>query len=508
MRVLPAHERRGLTAASAVLIGAIALAAVLVIEGRGLQRLLPVLACIVALSAWTTQLTRWRNLIAGLLLVILFIPIGRYSLPGNLPFKLEPYRLVVAALALLWVLSMLADHRVKLRRSGLDAPLLLILLTTFLSDVVNPDRVGPMSSDVLKGQTFFVSFFIVLYLVVSLVRTRTDLLFFVKLLATAGAVVATFAVIERRTGYNVFNHLRTIFPLLHFEGAGEQFRSGRLRVLASSQHPIALSVLFVVLLPLVLYLARREGRRWLFVAGLYVIAIFTTGSRTGIIGLLVLSITYLFLQPRAVLRRWPLAVPMLAAVHVAAPGALGTIRATMTPSGMLAEQSAITVGNDAYGSGRLTDIGPTLGEWSNKPLLGVGFATRITVGPNANARLLDNQWAGTLLEVGYLGFLPWIWLFGRSVRRLARASSAEGDDDDSWLLTGFAAGIAAFAVTMFFYDTFSFIQNVFMCFIVLGLSAAFLNIRANEAAVITNERTPPLPTSRLTRVSATGADRS
>ena len=39
----------------------------------------------------------------------------------------------------------------------------------------------------------------------------------------------------------------------------------------------------------------------------------------------------------------------------------------MTPSGMLAEQSAVTVGNVSYGSGRLTDVGPTLGEWSNKP---------------------------------------------------------------------------------------------------------------------------------------------
>jgi hypothetical protein len=40
-------------------------------------------------------------------------------------------------------------------------------------------------------------------------------------------------------------------------------------------------------------------------------------------------------------------------------------------------------------------------------------------------------------------------------RRLVRASSEEGDSDDGWLLTGFAASLAAFAVTMGFYDTFS-----------------------------------------------------
>ena len=117
--------------------------------------------------------------------------------------------------------------------------------------------------------------------------------------------------------YNVFNRLHTVFPVLHFEGAGERFRGGRLRVLASSQHPIALSVLFVVLLPLVIYLARRVSRRWTAVVVLYVVAIFSTASRTGIVGLLVLVIIYLCLQPRAVLRAWPAVIPLLAVVHVA-----------------------------------------------------------------------------------------------------------------------------------------------------------------------------------------------
>ena len=54
-----------------------------------------------------------------------------------------------------------------------------VLITALCSDIVNPGRVGTLSSDVLKGQTFFISFFVVLYLVVSLVRTRAELEFFV-----------------------------------------------------------------------------------------------------------------------------------------------------------------------------------------------------------------------------------------------------------------------------------------------------------------------------------------
>jgi O-antigen ligase len=218
------------------------------------------------------------------------------------------------------------------------------------------------------------------------------------------------------------------------------------------------------------------------VACIYVIAIFSTASRTGIIGLLVLALVYLWLQPARVLRSWPFVIPVLAAVHFAAPGAIGTIRETLNPAGVIKEQSTVTVGDAAYGSGRLTDIGPSLSEWSNKPLLGEGFGTRETTGPNANARLLDDQWLGTLLETGYFGFLAWTWLFVRSIRRLTRAASAEGDSADGWLLTGFAASLAAFAVTMWFYDTFSFIQNVFICFILLGLSAAFLRLREGRGS--------------------------
>src|SRR4051794_21186340 len=104
-------------AVGAVLLGAIALTAVAVGEGRGIHRGVPLLACIAIAATWIGPLTRWRSLLSALLLVILFIPMGRYSLPGNLPFHLEPYRVLVAGLALAWVLSMLVDRGVSFRRS-------------------------------------------------------------------------------------------------------------------------------------------------------------------------------------------------------------------------------------------------------------------------------------------------------------------------------------------------------------------------------------------------------
>ena len=55
----------------------------------------------------------WPRLIAALIVVILFIPIRRYTLPANLPFQLEPYRVFVALLVLGWLASLLVDARTR-----------------------------------------------------------------------------------------------------------------------------------------------------------------------------------------------------------------------------------------------------------------------------------------------------------------------------------------------------------------------------------------------------------
>ncbi len=55
------------------------------------------------------MLFRWSTLLGLLVLVILFIPIHRYTLPGSLPFDLEPYRVLVAVICLLWLAAILVD---------------------------------------------------------------------------------------------------------------------------------------------------------------------------------------------------------------------------------------------------------------------------------------------------------------------------------------------------------------------------------------------------------------
>ena len=132
-------------------------------------------------------------------------------------------------------------------------------------------------------------------MIVSVLRTRADIDFLVRVLVLGGGV-ARVRLLERRTRFNIFDHLSTIVPILRFRATTlyngvsvsdlDIVRGGQLRVVASSQHPIALGVLFALLTPLALYLARREGRRrWLVVAAMLVLGLLATGSRTGIISL-------------------------------------------------------------------------------------------------------------------------------------------------------------------------------------------------------------------------------
>lgn len=470
-----------------LLAGALAVAAAASAAGRAVLPATAALALVAALAVARRLHVGWRAAVAALVLVILFVPIRRYRLPGSLPFELEPYRVLVVALVVLWFASLLADPRVRLRRTGFEAPLAVIVVATLASIPANPDRVAALSGFVEKKLMFFLSFVLVAYVVASVVRRLDDVDFVAKTLVAGGGVVGLAAMVEARTGANVFNHLSTVLPVLEpgtlfAPEAFQKFGAAKLRVFGSAEHPIALSAALVVLAPLSVYLARRyRQRRWWLCLLLIVAGCAATVSRTGIVMLAVVGLVFLWLRPRETRRLWPLLIPALLLIKVALPGTLGAIKQSFQPpGGLLAEQQSMAGGS---GSGRVADLGPALDEWRQQPLLGRGFGTRV-IDPEAGAlraSILDNQWLGTLLEVGALGFFGWLWFFARVIRRLGREAK-EDDSDRGWLLVALAAGIAAYAVGMLTFDAFSFVQVTFLLFILAGLAAALLAERPTPLA--------------------------
>src|SRR5690348_3893849 len=87
------------------IVGAFLVLAVSVGAGVPARIVAPAVGISVLAVLLQRQLTSWNALLGLIIVVILFIPIRRYSMPGNLPFQLEPYRLAIAGVAAVWLTS-------------------------------------------------------------------------------------------------------------------------------------------------------------------------------------------------------------------------------------------------------------------------------------------------------------------------------------------------------------------------------------------------------------------
>ena len=464
------------------IVGALALLSVGVSSGHGASVLAILLAGVTLLAVGHRWILRWDRMIAALLIVVLFVPIGRFKLPAVLPFDLELYRIVVAVLLLLWLTALLIDSRIRLESTAFDRPVILIVACTLASEVTNPGRVTQYGSHVVKSLTFFVSFVLLYYLITTTIRRRDDLLRILKLLTVGGAAIGALAVYELRTHYNLFDHVQTVLPFLvpQFSGNYHLGIGGNIRAVGPSQHPIALGAALILLLPLAIYFARTSGRRWWFAAALLVLGAFASGSRTAIIMLVVVGIVFLCLKPTETKRLWPALFPAVVVIHFAVPGQLGNLYGAFFPKGgLIAQQSRFQANYDPLlAGGRIRLLKPMLSEASQKPLFGDGVGTRLTGfnTPDRNAPILDDQWLGLALEVGFVGVAAWVWLFVGAVRKLVQASRTATRVGDDWLFAALAASVASCAIGMFTFDAFDFTQVPFMFWILLGVSAVLLGL--------------------------------
>jgi len=496
------------TAQAALVVAGVAVLAGAVVVGRGVSIATMLLVFVAGIAASHRTLTRWPTVVGAIVLIILFIPITRYKFAAGLPFDLEPYRIAVGVVVCLWIASLLADPAVRLRGSFLDPPLMLFLFAIIGSVLTNISGIGEtekllvygrwfvrhdLSDAVMKKTLFLVSFYLVFYLVVSVIRSTDAIHAVLKTLVGGATLVGIAGIYEARTGYNLFNHIGGLLPLVSFQGGIAEdalSRGGRLRVYASAQHPIALAALFVMLLPLAIYLARHtRQKRWYFSALVIGLAALSATSRTSVIMLLVMLLVFLWLRPREVKKFWPLLLPVLLVVHIALPGTIGTLRASFFPKqGLLEEQTAF--------QGRTSGerVGPVFDKIAENPAFGQGYGTRLTeAGVRQNAHVLDDEWLGTTAETGVVGFIAWLWIFGRFIRRAGREARRDYSSR-GWFLTAVASAVAAFAVGMLTYDAFSFIQVTFVLYILMGLAACA--IHSSESWEVAPR---PLPVAKFRR---------
>lgn len=440
---------------------------------------------------WTTMLFLYGA-------IVMFIPIRRYALPIPLPFALEPYRAIIVFLLIAVAVALMRRKSFRWQPVVWAGPIAIFLWTMLASMMFSSEYLAETEliwtglSNLLQLALLTATAAIVR----QMLTTERIVMAFLQFIVIAGVVVGIFALIERVTRTNVFLLLGNFLPLTVMREAEEAVRSGGARSYASAQHPIALAVLFCMIIPLAIYLMRfspwprNPVNRRVFYAialGFLLLGLLTTISRTATVTLGVMLVVTLILRPRLGGILLAAAVPLAVIAAMVLPKLVETMILSFLDTDSLIASQLTSVG--MAGQGRLADLEPALQEAAASPFFGTGLGSRIVEGDNANAYILDNQWLGTLMETGVLGVIGLIALFVWPAIRMLSFSFRSGAAESRVFLT-FAIAIAAVGYTtaMFLYDSFAFMQTLLMLMMLYAIAAWAMTATSDAPSL------PPLST--------------
>jgi hypothetical protein len=427
----------------------------------------------------------WAHAVSAFVLLIWLLPIKVYRLPVDLPFNLEPYRIALGVLVVAMLFAFVGRFRFP-SAGGMGAAVGAIALSVLVSQFVNMRTLDPLGGERVSFNNFLylVTPLLAFLLVCGGVARFSDAEKIVKAIVIGGMIVAVAAIWQSRTGYNVFDHLSNWIPGIRRDRSfGSSDRGGQLRVRASAQHPIALGTVLMLTVPLALYLIGRAGSRrgklaWAGVATMIAVGAFMPIARTALVVAGTMLLLALILRGRKLVRFWPALVVAAVALHFAAPGVLGAVYHAFTPKQGLVQD--VTGRAGMQGSGRFSDIEPGLDLWRSSPVVGIGRGNPLVGGqegdqPGQASIIFDNQYMSTLVLTGLFGLLAMACFLVITASKLLNAAFVRsGPEGDFLACCGLAT--TGFAVGIFFFDAFSFVQVTLMYFVIAALGLRVLQI--------------------------------
>ena len=335
--------------------------------------------------------------------MIWFVPIKLYALPIELPFNLEPYRLFLLALVFAWGIQIVdAPRAAGGGRPGARAPA-ADRGRRRLDDrqLRQPQRDGGR----VAGQPGP----LLRQLPAPLRARRLDDRPHAERRAdppcrssSAEPSSRCSRSTRRARRYNFFDHLAEFVPILDKqEREVLELRGGQLRVHASAQHPIAMGVALMMILPIAVYLAKRASttartRLWVCAALVCAMAAVTTVSRTTVLMAFAMG-----RRRAAPARRRDR--PLLAD----APDPADRDPLRRARRARRARQVVLPQGGPDRrcpgprrrgGSGRFADVGPGLRLWTEEPVFGHGPRERDHVRARGDAPRAGADRAGDLRQ--------------------------------------------------------------------------------------------------------------
>jgi O-antigen ligase len=395
-------------------------------------------------------------MVAVFIALVWLVPVDQISLTVSLPFDLHFDRIVLPFILLAWGLAIARGGALapRVRLTPIHLAIGAYLLLAFLSVVVNAGSLNQnlALNDSIKGLLLLTSYGAFFLVAASVIRP-SEVDAFLKYSVGLAVVCAIGLLVEYRLQYNAFYTLSgNIFPssIFHIvmKPVGGFDELGRVNIIGPANVGLEVAAMLSMALPATLvglmYAARRRTQ---LLYGLFACIILAAGMATykksaivaPAIDFVVLG---LFFRWR-LLRLVPVLVILVGAVHVLAPGAIGSVTQQFTGGRLTA------VGTTVHRLDGYDAIRPIV--WSH-PLLGEGIG-----GYNAlENRILDNEILDEAITMGVLGVMAYVAMsVSVAWTALRLVVGARDSKYGPAAIAGACAGIC-FLTVSFLYDSMSY----------------------------------------------------
>lgn len=436
------------------------------------------LAVVVALAAIGLFLARSELDVTAFVTVFLVTLLGinaRWVVPGG--GAIATPAILVAAVAAWWWWMAKVNPRLEIDR-GLN-PVRLVLLAYLWFAVLSWGlaRLRPLTEIEVNGSNRDLIMTIgmtgVALLLADGIRSMERLKALLRRVVIGGAAFSVIGLLQFATVDLV---ALVTFPMLVRNNETAQsiaLRSGLSRAEGTALHSIEFGVVLALILPLAVYFARHgdspRARKWyalmtaIIAAGIP-LSIARSGLLAAAIALVILSLGWTWRD--RIIGVVTSAVAMIG-LGIVVPGLIGTFRALIFGAG--ADNSIIA---------RLERIPLVEARFSEAPWFGQGIGT---FSPDEDF-LLDNQYFGTVLDMGVVGLVVVLAVFCVSILACYRAiRRAKADEPTRQLAFAIIAGIAVMPVSMATFDAFFYRILMGLTFVLIGVAGALWRLKVGHS---------------------------
>jgi hypothetical protein len=416
---------------------------------------------------YTTRVLPWG--LAAFLAVLCLVPTDAVRLAVNSPIDLTIDRVLLAPLALLWVVTMLTGgHQLqRLRSYWLFLALLLLVAAAGVSIVVNLDTLvlNGEADTAIRRSLLLVGYVLVFIMVATTFRrdeVRALLVWFVLL----ASITALGTLYEFRFDTNPFYAIADAVLPAPFEvrpAPVKEWWMPRDLIVGPAEHPLSLAVVMSLALPFaVVGLLRypRGIRNLAYVIALTLVCAGAVASlrKTAVVMPAVAFSLLVLLRPRGMIKLLPLGALVLLGIQVLAPSALGQLNTLLTRT---------TLSQDASTQGRTADydaVGPDV--WAN-PWFGRGWGSY----EPSTYRFIDNQYLITWIDSGVFALCAYLLVLAAVLWTTKRLLTS-GNRENVILGGAIFSAACSFIVCNLLFDTLSFPIAPYIFFYIVGCAAA------------------------------------